>query len=184
MSKKPNVPSFAEAQAAVQVLIAYGRQSFKPNIQIPSGTFVGKAISAVMPRDIVDVASEMLEDQNHHLAVACLDAVCHGKHPTTHVGRTLTIALPESNANRDNPEPSKTLVVKRWLVVGELDKSDKNSDAILETAGTILDDHCSGEIFGQNVFEATNGKFYQLQVQGQIIELTKEEADEIVQENE
>ncbi len=76
------------------------------------------------------------------------------------------------------------LKVSKWLVKGEFAGDEKNSDDILDNAGRLLDKSCSNEICGQNVFQASDGKFYQVQVQAQIVELSSDEAEQIIEDAE
>jgi hypothetical protein len=77
---------------------------------------------------------------------------------------------------------AKVIKIKKWLVKGEFDGSEKNSAEVIESAGNALDGVNSHDILGRNVFQSTDGKFYQVQVQAQIIPLTKKEAEEIIAE--
>ena len=74
------------------------------------------------------------------------------------------------------------LEVKKWHLKGEFSGMEMDSEAILDVAGNALDGACSHDILGQNVFQATNGRYYQVQVNAHIIPLTKDEAKEIIDE--
>ena len=72
------------------------------------------------------------------------------------------------------------LKIKKWLVTGELSGEAKTSADLIEEACNVLDDNSATEIFGQNVFQASNGKFYAVFVEAQIREVDKDHADQIV----
>lgn len=63
--------------------------------------------------------------------------------------------------------------VKRWIEKGEF-SGEKDSDAILDYAGGLLDEACTYEILGQNLFEGKDGKFYTVTVEAVIAEAAPE----------
>jgi hypothetical protein len=83
-----------EISDALAVLAKHGRVGFYDPTKVSRGTAVGHAIW--LPLDVsgcFDMAKEVLEEWNMHLAVAALDALNNGSFK--HKGRKLTITLPE-----------------------------------------------------------------------------------------
>jgi len=71
----------------------------------------------------------------------------------------------------DAEEP---LGIKRWLLAGEFEEEEdglpENTNQLYYRAGELLDASCSQEIFGRTLFEGENGKYYEMQVEGVLIE--------------
>jgi hypothetical protein len=68
--------------------------------------------------------------------------------------------------------------VKEWVNIGEFPavEKPKDGDEILEQAQELLDSCESEKILGPNLFLATDGHWYQVQVQAVIVRLSDEEA--------
>jgi alpha-beta hydrolase superfamily lysophospholipase len=94
------------AQAALEVLVAYGKAAHKS--EVSRGTALGYAVYALDGRAhpieegtkpcvdvVVDTSMEMLEQWNGHLTVACIAAIEKGKGKVVRKGRTVTFTLPE-----------------------------------------------------------------------------------------
>lgn len=67
----------------------------------------------------------------------------------------------------------KNIKVNKWIEGGEFDE-EMDGDEIMETAGQLLDDACTYEILGQNLFEGKDGKFYTVTVEAVIAEASPE----------
>jgi len=84
--------------------------------------------------------------------------------------REVTAAVEETERTMyGSPNPLK---IKRWLSTGELDKEELPADIgdVYDAAGELLDASQAYEIFGTLVFEAENGKFYEVNVEGALTE--------------
>jgi hypothetical protein len=62
----------------------------------------------------------------------------------------------------------KELKVKKWILSGELDDRMKTQSQIIVQCGNLLDKACSGEILGEVLFQATDGKYYVVCVEAMI----------------
>jgi hypothetical protein len=72
------------------------------------------------------------------------------------------------------------LRVRRWLNPGAFNpRQDLTSADIIRTAGTILDRHCTGEIFERAVFQAHNGRHYRVVVEARIEQISASAAEEL-----
>lgn len=69
--------------------------------------------------------------------------------------------------------------VEKWLSTGEFNGDEVDSEEILDTAGTLMDDNCTHEVLGGDViFKGKDGKFYSVVLETRIEEITEEEATE------
>lgn len=71
------------------------------------------------------------------------------------------------------PKSRTPLRVKKWICTGEL-SACKTEKEIIEQCGRLLDRNCSGEILGEVLFKATNGKYYVVTVEAVIEEANPE----------
>ena len=86
-------PTEAQARAAVNLLIRYGRMGW--DVRVPDGQAFGSAVAPIIGNDeVARAAMAMLEDWNGHLSVAAIDAIEHGNGKVKRVGRELKITLP------------------------------------------------------------------------------------------
>jgi hypothetical protein len=72
--------------------------------------------------------------------------------------------------------------VKRFISRGELDGTEKDTDAILESCANLLDRCESHEILGQVVFEGEDGKFYTATVEADIGEADPDYVKQVMEE--
>ena len=82
---------------------------------------------------------------------------------------------------------TKPLKIKRWIRDGnegfERQKIE-TQDELLEAAGRLLDKSCSGDIVGECVFQATDGKHYVGTVEFVISECSPGYLADLLQEDE
>jgi len=72
--------------------------------------------------------------------------------------------------------------VKRFVSKGELDGTEKDSAAILDSCCNLLDNCESHEILGQVLFEGQDGKFYTVTVEAVIGPASKDFARQVMDE--
>jgi hypothetical protein len=74
------------------------------------------------------------------------------------------------------------LKVKKWLCTGELKGSPRTQRTILEQCGNLLDHACSYEILGLVMFQATDGKYYSVNVEAIIEEASPDLVKQVLEE--
>lgn len=74
--------------------------------------------------------------------------------------------------------------IKKWLLNGEFRGDAKTTVDATEEAGRILDMSEAGEMFGTNLFKADDGKLYRFVVEGRMIPVEDDEAEEMLANDE
>lgn len=74
--------------------------------------------------------------------------------------------------------------IKKWIISGQLEDDSKTTEEVLDNAGDLMDDSCSHEILGENLFLGEDGNYYQVTVEAVINKISKKYAKEIIAESE
>lgn len=78
---------------------------------------------------------------------------------------------------------NKGFKVKRHVVSGELSGKAKTSSDVLDEVGRLLDKSYSNDIVGPALIEGANGKFYKICVEAEFVEVSRDEAERMADEN-
>lgn len=77
---------------------------------------------------------------------------------------------------------ARGMKIKQWLKSGEFEGTEKDTKAVITSAGQMLDSASTPEILGTNLFEGSDGRYYTVTVEAVISEASEEFSSDILQE--
>jgi hypothetical protein len=78
--------------------------------------------------------------------------------------------------------PPRSIKVKKWIRSGELNRRNRTQASILKQCGRALDKNNACDILGDVLYQATNGKYYVINVEAVIEEANPEYVTDVLNE--